>query len=145
MAQSNITGVEELQRMITQLGRAPAKAITSAAKKGANIVRNAAKNAAPKKTGALIRGIKIFSEKRKVGKKVYWVTFDRKYNNVFGKISRSGKRSYYPSSQEYGWKQNGGRKIEGKFFMLKAIRLNRQRAEQKMVDELANSLREMGG
>ena len=76
---------------------------------------------APIKTGALRRGIiaSPFAEKSaKPGKVVYDIYMDEKMNSTFVKYSKSGKRYYYPASQEYGFKKRYGQgKVPGKEFM----------------------------
>lgn len=140
---TTITGIPEFQRLLSEVGRAPAKALTAATKKGANIMRQAAIASAPKLSGKLKKGIRLFSEKRKTGKKVYQIAFNRNMNNVFVKISRAGKRSYYPASQEYGFKLKNGGKKTGRYFMKRAFVPNKRIIEQTMIDELTNSLRNL--
>jgi len=144
MANQYITGIPELQAMLDQCGRVPAKAMTPAAKKGANIIRNTAKGDAPKDTGALRKSIKLKAEKRRTGKKVYQITF---IGANLLRFTKDGKRFFYPASQEYGFKLPGGRKVvpNSAHFMKHAYRLNRRRVEQTVVDELSNSLRSLLG
>ena len=141
MATNNITGIRELQQMLERGRRAPAKVLTVASKKGANIVRQAAKADAPKDTGKLKRSIKLKAEKRIVGKKIYQIKF---IGDNLAKISQSGNRSFYPASQEYGWKKKDGSKHPGKHFMKHAIQLNKGTIEQTIINELTNSLRALG-
>jgi hypothetical protein len=79
----------------------------------------ATKAAAPKgKTENLASALIVVSEKSKTkGKRVAQVTFDRAYNEKLVKVSKDGKRSYYPASQEYGFIMRNGQKKEGKHFM----------------------------
>lgn len=92
---------------------------------------------APKKSGDLISGIipSPWEEKSKYpGKVVRQVYMDAGMNDTFVKMSKKGKRYYYPASQEYGFRIAGRRpnstyvdpfwgeiplryKISGKFFM----------------------------
>lgn len=164
---SNLTGVDDLMKLLQRVEKTPAKVMTGAVKKAANIAKAEAKALAPKgKTGNLRRAIGIFAEKRRVGKKVYQLAFNRNYSDIFARYKRGsysnlyssrkghkstrvnkfvGKRYYYPASQEYGFKlRNGGRK-PGKFFMRKSSKENRFQLEQMIVDELANSLRSLVG
>lgn len=80
---------------------------------------------APKKTGALISGIipSPWEENSKYpGKIVRQVYFDADMNDTFVKMTKSGKRYYYPASQEYGFRianrsGTGVKRVPGKFFM----------------------------
>lgn len=140
---TTITGIDEVRRMLNQIGRAPARVLTGATKKGATIIRSQAKNDAPKQTGKLKRSIKLKAEKRRRGRKVYQIKF---IGDNLAKVSASGNRSFYPVSQEYGWTdQQGGRPIgDGKKFLRDAMRQNRNLVNQTIVDEIAQSLRALG-
>ena len=141
MAQ-NITGAEELLKMLDSGRMAPAKVLTKATKTGAEIVRNDAKMNSPVKKGELRRSIRLKSEKsKKVGKKVYRVLF---IGDNLAKISSTGKRSFYPASQEYGWKTQNGKKVRPKDFMKNAIKQNRSIIEETIMVSLAGSLKELG-
>ena len=92
---------------------------------------------APKKSGDLISGIipSPWEENSKYpGKIVRQVYMDAKMNDTFVKVSKSGKRYYYPASQEYGFRIAGRKpnsvyvdpfwgeiplrhKVYGKYFM----------------------------
>ena len=97
--------------------------VSRAAGKGANVVRNAVRAAAPvykgkvgKKRpelvpGALKRGITRDGERSKIkGKKVYKIVFDSKKNKEFQreikqphKAGGKNGHAYYPASIEYGF------------------------------------------
>ena len=92
---------------------------------------------ARRKTGDLISGIipSPWEENSKYpGKIVRQVYFDADMNDTFVKVTKSGKRYYYPASQEFGFrianrtqtfskrygahsKTKGGKRVPGKFFM----------------------------
>lgn len=85
---------------------------------------------APKKSGDLRSGIvpSPWEENSAYpGKVVRQVYFDHRMNDVFVKYSKSGKRYYYPASQEYGFRiarQSAApgatpkqTKVPGKYFM----------------------------
>lgn len=92
---------------------------------------------APMKTGALISGIipSPWEERSKYpGKIVRQVYMDAGMNDTFVKVSKAGKRYYYPASQEYGFRIAGRKpnsvyvdpfwgeipvrhKVYGKYFM----------------------------
>ena len=80
---------------------------------------------APRKSGDLISGI-IPSpwEENSIypGKIVRQVFFDAGMNDTFVKMTKDGKRYYYPASQEYGFRianraGNKVKKVPGKFFV----------------------------
>ena len=60
MAQSSITGIDDLMRLLEQVERTPARVLTGAVKKAANIAKAEAKALAPKSsksTGNLRKSI----------------------------------------------------------------------------------------
>lgn len=147
-----LSGVEEFKRLLQQVEKVPAKTMTYAVKKAANVAKADAKSMAPptgagkKTTGNLRRAIGIWAEKRRTGKKIYQLAFSKNYNDKLVKYTKTGKRYYYPASQEYGFKKRGsGEKIEGKYFIRRASKDKKQELEQMIVDELANSLKSLGG
>ena len=80
--------------------------------------------AAPRKTGALISGIvpSPWEEKSRYPCKIVrQVYMDYRMNDTFVKVTKSGKRYYYPASQEYGFRianRTGmGKRVPGKYFM----------------------------
>ena len=80
---------------------------------------------APVRSGDLVSGIvpSPWEENSKYpGKIVRQVYMDAGMNDTFVKVSKSGKRYYYPASQEYGFRianQSGARnkRVPGKFFI----------------------------
>lgn len=140
-----IDGMKELERSIRRLGALPQKCVTKAAKAGAKIAQKAAIKNAPYKKGNLRRGIILQGEKRKIGKKVYDIMINPEMNDIFAKVSKSGKRSYYPASMESKFRTVNGRVIEGKHYLLKALTQNAPAIEQKMVDVLSKEIdKELG-
>lgn len=130
-----IEGLRELERMMQQLGTVPQKVATKAARAGATIARKAAKDKAPVDTGALKSGIIVKPERRVVaGKKVYDIMPDPNKNDIFVKLSKTGKRSYYPASQEYGWMTATGKYIPGYRYLRHALENNSNAIEQKVID-----------
>ena len=111
--------LKDLERDIKRMEKFPTTYLTGAVKKGAKLILMATRAAAPKgKTGNLASALILVSEKSKTkGKRVAQVTFDRAYNEKLVKVSKDGKRSYYPASQEYGFIMRNGQKKEGKHFM----------------------------
>lgn len=114
--------MNKIEADLKKLGKVPQKSVTKAARAGARIAYKAAKAKAPVDTGNLKRGIIIKAEQRRVtGKKVFDITISANMNDVFVKISAAGKRSYYPSSQEYGYFTRNGRYIPGYRYLRRAI------------------------
>jgi hypothetical protein len=128
-----IEGFNELIGLIDQLGKVPQKVATKAARSGAQMDLTATKADAPVYDGWLKASLKLFGEKAKSpGKKVYEITFDRAYNSKLVKVSKSGKRSYYPASQEYGWQYGGPH--HGLQYMKNSAEQTGSMVEQKIVD-----------
>jgi len=141
VAKYKIEGMKELERSIKRLGALPQKCVTPAAKKGATIALKAARQKAPYLTGELESGIILKGEKTtKKGKKVYQVTLDRAKNDVFVKISKSGKRYYYPASQEYGFITRNGGYVPGFHYLRDALAENAGQIEKTVVDELSKRI-----
>jgi HK97 gp10 family phage protein len=109
----------ELERDIKKMEKFPTTYLTGAVKKGAKLILLATKANAPKeKTRNLVSALVMITEKSKTnGKRVAQITYDRAYNEKLVKVSKDGKRSYYPASQEYGFIMRNGQKKEGKHFM----------------------------
>jgi hypothetical protein len=130
-----ITGLDELIGMINEIGKVPQKVATTAARQGAQVVLSAVKADAPTYDGWLKAALKLVGEKTSVrGKKVYEITFDRAYNSKLVKISKEGKRSYYPVSQEFGWKYKNGGYHVGLQYMKNNARAKAYEAEFKIVN-----------
>jgi hypothetical protein len=139
---NNVTGMNEVLRLIEELGKAPQKVLTKATRLSANIVKDAARSNSPSLSGALKRGIKIKKERGKNGKSVYRIGhFGKDFKGTeYVKISaRTGKRSYYPSSQEYGWTSRGKR-YPGDPHLRAAFDSNRQRVNDNILDVLTTEL-----
>lgn len=134
MARNDIQGMRELQRLMRRLGAVPQKVANKAARSGAAIARKAAKSNAPVDTGELKKGLIMKAERRvKRGKKVYGIMMDPKKNDLFVKVSKSNKRSYYPASQEYGWTTNG-KYTPGYRYLRHALENNTRKIEQKVIE-----------
>jgi HK97 gp10 family phage protein len=104
----DIVGLQRLIRDMQRIGQVPQKVANKAARAGAAIGRKAAKTNAPIDEGDLKKGVIMKAERKvKPGKKVYGIMIDPKKNDIFVKLSKTNKRSYYPASQEYGWTTNG--------------------------------------
>ena len=136
-----IEGFNELRELIDQLGKVPQNVATKAARQGSQIDLTAAKADAPVYDGWLKAALKLVGEKSKSpGKKVYEITFDRAYNSKLVKTSKTGKRSYYPVSQEFGWKYPHGGYHVGLQYMKNSAEQTASAVEQKIVDVAKNEL-----
>ena len=136
-----VEGMKELENTIRKLGKIPQSCVTKAARKGANIPFKTAKQKAPEDTGLLKKGLMLKGEKSRFkAKKVYQVTFNPAYNDFFAKVSKEGKRAYYPASQEYGFKTVNGRYIPGFHYLKESIDDNARSIEKTIVDVLAKEL-----
>ena len=135
---NNIIGANEVRRLFEQVGRAPAKVLTKATRKGARIVQRAAKTNAPVDEGLLKRSIVLKAEKNKKGKRVYQIVV--KSDERFVKISKSGKRSFYPASQEYGWTDQYGHYHPGYRYLRKAADNNQSSVRSVILSVMAEEL-----
>ena len=137
-----VEGMKELKRSLDKLGKVPQKHVTSASKKGMNIVLKQSRANAPVDTGMLKKGIKLVGERAKVkGKKIYRVVFDRNMNDVFQKKNKEGKvTGYYPVSQEYGFFAKNGRYIPGYRFIHDSLADNTQKVEKTIVTTMKQKI-----
>lgn len=137
-----IIGMKELQKTLNGLDKVPTKSVTKAAKKGIQIAKWSAKRGGwIDQTGYLRKGIKEKLEKSKIkGKKVYDLMPNASYNDVFVKTSKSGKRSYYPASQEYGFKTKNGGYVPGFHYLKESLTDNKMAIEIVMVDTLSREI-----
>lgn len=87
---------------------------------------------APKKKGTLRSGICVSQtpERSKTNGKIVWdVWFDSSMTDDFVRFTKSGKRYYYPASQEFGFRManrtslpgQSERRIPGKYFMREGL------------------------
>lgn len=75
---------------------------------------------APYRSGALVSGLIVAPGKERSsvhGKVVNDIVFDAAMNDTFVKMSKAGKRYYYPASQEYGFRISRGRRVPGLYYM----------------------------
>jgi len=132
---SEIVGMKELERAFRELGKVPQSAATKSARAGAMIALRAAKARAPVDTGELRDGIILKGERTTTkGKKVYDVMMDPAKNDIFVKMTKDGKRYYYPASQEYGFLTRDGGYVPGYHFLRGAIDENKETIEQKILE-----------
>jgi hypothetical protein len=137
-----IEGLEELEKTLKELKNLPTKCVTRAARAGAKIVLAAAREKAPQgKTKNLRRGLRLKLEKSKTkGKRVYQISFSSKFNEFFVKLSKSGKRSYYPASQEFGFVTRSGGKVPGKRYLKSVASETGPQAAQEIIKTLSEEI-----
>lgn len=144
---ADLSDLLDLQDAIERLEKVPKRCVKQAVGAGARVMRKHIKARAPKgKTGNLRRAIRVVHEKHKGRdpKAGSQITFDRKYNDRLAKTSKSGKRSYYPVSQDAGWqitRKNGkSYRIDGQHYMVRLSAESYPAAEQAMVEKLTVQL-----
>jgi hypothetical protein len=142
VATFKIEGMDELEAYMRDMGRLPQKVVTKAARKGAMIIRRVARKGGwIDQSGELRKGIVLKGEKAKIkGKKVYQVVMDSAKNDIFVKMTKSGKRYYYPASQEYGFKTKNGGYTPGFHFLRNALVDNSRGIEKVMVDIMSKEI-----
>lgn len=152
-----IEGMNELEKMIKDIGSLPQKCVTGAAKAGANIALKSARDNAPFETGNLRKGIVIKGEKKTTkGKKVYDIGMDPKMRDVFVRTTKSGKRRvnvkrarskryktgdyYYPASMEFGFMKADGTKEPGHHFLRDSLVKNKDLIISRVLLNLSERL-----
>ena len=135
--------IKELQVALKRVGDLPQKTVTGAVRKGANIVKAAARANAPVDTGTLKKAITVSPERnKKKGVKWFQVSFSKKYTDVLAKTSATtGKRAFYPNAQEFGFFA-GHRPVTGKHYMLDAGNRSEDRYNSIVRTELLRRLDE---
>lgn len=150
--------LKEAIRTFQTMEKQPVRLVTQAARRGATLVKNAAKNgsAVPVRTGLLRHAIKVsrVEKSKKRGKKVYDIWFDPAFNKPFQRTKRPIKRPgllggksdhpYYPASMEYGYLAHDGHGgIEfrpGRHFLAKAGEENRGTANAEMARKFISAV-----
>lgn len=132
---TDIIGMKELERSFRELGKVPQTVATQSARAGARIALRAAKENAPEDTGALKQGIILKGERTRTrGKKVYDVMMDPAKNDIFVKMTKDGKRYYYPASQEYGFLTVDGGYVPGYRFLRRAVDDNEEAIQKRILE-----------
>lgn len=110
---------EDLVDAINQLGRLPMQALSGPVRRSASAIQRLARQYAPRRTGALQTGIIVSRKERtsRPGKVGYQVTLAAEMNDVFVHYSKAGKRGYYPSAQEYGFRLRNGKRYAGRHYL----------------------------
>lgn len=132
-----IYGVDDVKKLFNQVENVSVKVLTKAAKTAAKIVLSHAKANAPIDTGNLKKSMKLKMERRRKWKRVYDIKF---VGENLAKESKSGKRSFYPASQEYGWIMKNGKKHPGKRFLRDAADKNRDTVNKTVLNVLGQEL-----
>jgi hypothetical protein len=135
-----LLGVREFERMLLGIRTIPDSVLTRAVKPGATLIRDKARNDAPYEHGFLKKGIKMKVERRKSGKKVYYLCMDSDMNDIFVKTARSGERYYYPASQEYGFRTKNGGYVPGAYFLKNTMSNLKSTVDRDIVEALKNNL-----
>ena len=102
------------------LSRLSEAEIEGTVRKSADALAARIRSNAPHRFGDLQRGIVTSATAEKSaaqGKVVFDVTFDAAMNDKFVKLTKTGKRYYYPASQEYGFRIGRTRRKPGLYFM----------------------------
>ena len=123
------------QRNVTYAVRNAMRPVLAAAKKKAPYNKEKKVDDVHLRHSLLLKG----ERNRRRGKKVYQVVVDpKKTDGIFAKISKvTGKRAYYPSSQEYGWRaptKTGFKQIPGKHYLKDALTENEVQVARDIVD-----------
>lgn len=101
---------------------------------------------APYRTGDLQRGLMVAPGIEKTvtpGKVVNDIVFDRAMNGTFVKLSRSGKRYYYPASQEYGFRIGRVKRKPGLYYMRNTSAEYFHEHEEVVVDSVMEILEDL--
>lgn len=129
--------LKKLERDLKRMEKFPTKFLKGAVHKAAKPLLAEAKARAPKKSGTMIAAMILHDEKSKTtGKRFTQVTFDSAYNDRLAKESKTGKRSYYPASQEFGWIKQDGTKVPGKHFMRDAADAKESEFDKIVIEDM---------
>lgn len=147
MAELKVTGLEDLDRRLSQLPRKmQTRVLGNATRAAARVIRDAAKRNVPKRTGALHRAIKVKGKRLRSGTYVAKVGLDLSGHST--KKLTDQQRGYYGLFLEFGtspytirakrggflWFGGRGHKvihhpgITGRHWMERAVRTSGQRA-----------------
>lgn len=142
-----IQGLKELIRDIEQLENMPQKQITSGVRAGTKVILKEAKSIAKqrRKSGKMWKKLTLKAEKtRKKGKKVIQVTYPKteRFQEAV-KVTKDGKRYYYPSSQNFGFKTKDGDRVEGLKFFQKSMQNKGDDAAKVIVEEIGKEIDKM--
>lgn len=148
MARERVEGLNKLMKDIRGLEKMPQKQITKGARKGAKVILNQARAIAKtrRKSGKMWKKITLRAERNKPkGKKVFRITYPKteKFPEAV-KITKDGKQYYYPSSQNYGFKNKYmKKKVEGLQFFEKSFEQKHVQSARVMVEEIGKEIEKM--
>lgn len=91
------------------------KVLAPSMRKGARIIQKTAQNFSPKLSGLMRRSLTVKALKNRDGRFGSEVLF-RNVDQLV-KVSKAGKRAFYPASVEYGRKTPGGGHVKGRHFI----------------------------
>jgi len=138
---SDLVGFDDLEKSFQALGKVPQTVSNQSARAGASVALKAAKKNAPEDEGNLKKGIIMKRERSRVkGKAVYDVMIDPNMNDVFVKISKEGKRSYYPASQEYGFLTVDGGYVPGYRYLRRAVDDHKSEIERQALKKAEQAI-----
>jgi len=134
---NDIIGIADVQRLFEEVGKAPAKVLTSSTRKGARIALNYAKAHVPvgvewtsgafaHEPGALKKSLRIKKEKSKKGKSVYTIG--------------PGAAGWYAHFLDSGFTARNGRFIPGTRFLRDSVDKNRVIIEQTILSVMGTEL-----
>lgn len=137
MARDDVIGVEDVKQLFEEVGKAPARVLSTSARKGARIALAYAKAHVPvgvewttgkyaHEPGTLKKSLKIKAEKSKKGKKVYTVGPD--------------DTGWYAHFLDSGFTTRNGRFIPGTRFLRDSVDRNREEIQNTILTEMANEL-----
>lgn len=128
------------------LGRISEKEIGQPVKASAEALKARIRASAPVRTGDLRRGIIVLGKPERSsvpGKVVYDIAMDAGMNDRFVKMSKAGKRYYYPSSMEYGFRIGRGRRYPGKYYMRDTSVEFASEHEKRVIDAVGEIVEEL--
>lgn len=119
---------------LAELEKFPKTGLKRVMRQGANVIKNEVKDIAPYETGMLENAIVLKEERSRNPYKVsFRVTL--RSDPAFVKISKDGKRAFYPASQEYGWTLKNGEQEPGKHFFRNGGDLTSEQVHNLIIDE----------
>lgn len=126
---------EGTQRVAAQAALAPARAELEAAKA-----------AAPVKTGTLRDSLVLHMERNRAnGKQVFDVLPTAKANGLLQKQVSRRKTAYYPASQEYGFATVNGGRVAGKHYLGGSMAAGSEGYREAILEEIEKNVDEAWG
>ena len=152
---------KQLVKAIKKLGTIPKSALNASTKKQAVKLKKAIKDSPLMPRGnegarqsdiedrmvpastKLEKGLKIAREKKtKRGKSVQQIRFAEEKNYIFVRVyDRKRKRAYYPASMEYGFKRNGVKVFQGKYFLRKTAEEKSHELKKAFIEDATKNIK----